>query len=202
MNKIVIIISFVLFLAACNEETVNIEQEAVNYDQLQEKIADAEERLEIVNEEFQATSDELKETKDELETNKEEFDELRELAKDREKIEIEISDAESELSSLQSDVDSAEESLSELRGEIKKAAEEPTNLGAGEYVVGDDVLPKRFELTASSGSGNVAIHDSSGSLRMSETIGDSKYGLESYIIQLNMGDTLRLGIPITFTPVE
>src|SRR5690625_390075 len=104
VKKYLFILIALFLLAACSEETVNIEGEVLKYEELQSKIITSEQELESV-------TNELSEIKDALIDNNDKYEGLEELASNRDRITQELEDAELKLESLQAEISKLEEEL-------------------------------------------------------------------------------------------
>ncbi|WP_096269520.1 membrane lipoprotein lipid attachment site-containing protein [Paucisalibacillus globulus] len=210
MKRILVMIGLLFLLAGCGPETVDVDGEALNYAELMDKVretesklSEAEQNLKSVENQITSREVDLKNLETQYKNEVEGFEEVAALINDKESIESEISTVETKLSILNNDIKTAEDKLAKLKGDIIKAEGEPTKLGAGHYVVGDDLSPGRYEITPTQGSGNVFIEDSSGNNKVRTILGPNPdHHVPSYVFTAETGDTMELLLPVTFTPVE
>ncbi|MBU5305179.1 hypothetical protein [Eubacterium callanderi] len=81
---------------------------------------------------------------------------------------------------------------------------QPAELYPGTFTVGTDVMPGKYTITASAGSGNFVIKNKNGSLMTNEVLGDGQFGVTSVETYLADGDSIEIsGIDaVAFTPTE
>jgi len=204
-----IAVLILLFLAACSEETVKIDGEATNYEDLQVKIKEAEKELGGMEKELTATNSDLedineqvKAAKGKLESNQTKFDKLQELAKNREQIKTDVDKATTTLKTLKTNIDKATEKLQTVSGKVTKAEGAPIELGAGHFVIGEDLKPGRYKVTPTGGSGNFFVRSDDYNRDVGVTLGNYDGAQPSYVFEAVSGDKIEIGTSAKFTPVK
>jgi hypothetical protein len=121
----------------------------------------------------------------------------KELADGRKEIDKELSDINKQLKDKKSELNSTEKKLASVSGQLKKAKGEPKVLGAGTYIVGNDVPASRYLATPTGEGSNFFVNDG----RKVNTILGS-YGEDSYTFFAEEGDTIQTEAEVKLTPVE
>ncbi|SEQ24390.1 Outer membrane efflux protein [Virgibacillus subterraneus] len=180
--------------------TAEINEEALNYEQIQEKVGEAEQILADFNNEIETAESDLKTIEDKVAKNQDKFDELQKLASNRDELQNEVSVAESELTGLQSDIKVTENKLAKLEGDLVAAKEKPIEVGAGQFVFGEDIKPGRYKVTPIGRGSNFSVWDADGGLVLSTILGDG--GVPSYVFVGSSGYKVKNAVPVKLTPVE
>ena len=211
-----------LFLFGCTK-TVDIEGEKLNYEQLldkvealNEQVVDLEEKKKDYETELSDTEKELDEVNQELDTVNQELDEravefasLLDLADEEEALKKKVKSLKKELETkekekedLNSDIKGKEKELSKMEDVITKKKEDPIELIAGEYIIGEDIPADRYQATNIGDGSNFVVRSASGSLKVNTILGDSIVGSGDYVFFGDEGDIIETRAPVKLIPVE
>jgi uncharacterized protein YlxW (UPF0749 family) len=95
-----------------------------------------------------------------------------------------------EASAIQEEKDAQEDKKKE---EAKKAAAKPVSLGPGEFVVGEDIEPGRYEVSVTSGGGNFFVYDESGWAVVNEMLGtNTDFYVNNITINIEEGNIIKI----------
>ncbi|MDZ5711402.1 hypothetical protein [Jeotgalibacillus haloalkalitolerans] len=179
------------------------EQTASELSDLQDELADAmkvmDER-ELVQSDLESLQEELNAVEETLES---------ELTAGREDIAEQLEEENEKLTSLQSEISeldevllSKQDELAQLEGDILKAAGQPVELTAGQFIVGMDVPPGRYQATNLGEGSNFIVYSASGDLLVNTILGDSIVGSGDYVFFASEGDQVETHEAVRLVPVE
>lgn len=160
-----------------------------------------EEKTQLLHEkqgEVNMAKNELFQIKKDLDDKKADRDALNDFVSNRDKLNTDLADKASKAEQLGKDIESKNAELERLTGDVLKAKGAPKRLGAGEFVVGQDLESGRYLVT---GSSNFIVYSASGSLKVNTILGGGTIGQENYTCTLNAGDKMTLHSACQFTPV-
>lgn len=131
---------------------------------------------------------------------------IEELIANRSTIEGEVTKIEEGKKNKQTELDTINGSIGEKNAELEKLTniivakkQEPTQMPAGNFVVGTDVPAGRYKIEPNGGSGNYFVNEYKTSIILG--VGDS-FQLSEYIISLKTGNKIEQGLPVKYTAVE
>lgn len=194
---------------------VPLGEKKVTYEEIEKEIATKESELAAVITEIEAKEDELGHTNsknddvlDEIKKNQAKFDEAMEISEKKDDLLAEIKKAEGqlsskkeELSSLDSQIASKNDELATVGQLIKEKDEEPVQLSAGTFIVGQDVPPGRYKAEPVGRGSNFAVYSDTGDLEVNTILGGS-YGEAEYIFYAFDGYIIESRSTASLTPVE
>jgi len=207
----VLFLSLFLLLVACSEGDTEVKSNASEEDEVtEEEILTAKEELEEINKEIndrRNTSGTLKNTiaerEQELEQLEEEMADIIELDNNREELEEEVKTLAIKVGELKAEIREKEEELEALTAGVKAREEEPIELGAGQYLVGMDLPPDRYEVFPVGRGSNFFVYGSSGSSKVNVILSNREgHGVPSYVFVASDGDYIETNTPVKFVPVE
>lgn len=102
----------------------------------------------------------------------------------------------SELKSLKGQVEEKQAELESLTGRIRRERTKPIHLPAGQFIVGRDIRPGRYQVF---GESNFFVHGPDGELKVNTILGDNGNG--SYVCELSDGDSIQAESSVTFQPL-
>lgn len=95
-----------------------------------------------------------------------------------------------EASAAQAEKDAQEEKKKE---DAKKAAAKPMSLGAGKFIVGEDIQPGRYVVSTQQGGGNFFVFNESGYPEVNEMLGtDADWYVNNITVELEKGQTIEI----------
>lgn len=122
-----------------------------------------------------------------LADNKEKLARLHDYDEEVADLTADISTKTAESNRLSRDIKSKSAELASLTQRVKEVKSRPTIIPAGHHVVGSYIRAGRYTVT---GSSNFVVHDSSGELKVNTILGGN-YGVDSYVCDLDEGDSIR-----------
>ncbi|WP_277673967.1 hypothetical protein [Piscibacillus halophilus] len=177
-----------------------IDEKEVSYKELNEQVKGLQTDVSSYDEELETKESELEDIESQLDKKQTELEDLIELEKDRDNLESEKSSLESDVNSLKENVDELESKLADLQGGVEQAEGEPKHLGAGQFLVGMDLPPGRYEVFPEGSGSNFVVRDSDGRLKVNTILGRS--GVESYVFVASEEDYIETDEAVRFEPVE
>ena len=110
--------------------------------------------------------------------------------KEKEEIETEIADLNSQKDFLQNEVDSLTEQKNQLNSEIVTIKGQPLSFPAGYFTAGTDFEPGRYKIY--DGNSNFVVTDIFGDLKVNIILGsDLRYDVSEYIYEFKNGDKIE-----------
>lgn len=184
------------------------------YEEIEKEIATKESELAAIITEIEAKEDELEATNsknddvlDEIKENQAKFDEAMEISEKKKDLLAEIKKAEGqlsskkeELSSLDSQISSKNDDLAKVDQLIKEKEEEPVQLSAGTFIVGQDFPPGRYKAQPVGRGSNFAVYSDTGDLEVNTILGSN--GEAEYIFYAFDGYVIESRSTASLTPVE
>lgn len=154
---------------------------------LSEISAELDKQQELVNE-----FNNYKENKSNLEQS------YQELSAKVTELETTVSSKQYKISELDNTISEKNTEIEKLKNVIVKTGEAPITIPAGDFTVGTDIPAGRYSAT---GSSNLFVYSASGRNKVNTILGKS-FGVESYVCNLDNGDTVSARAKTTFTPVK
>ncbi|MFZ3577625.1 hypothetical protein [Virgibacillus sp. DJP39] len=217
-----LIISFALIMGyTVGTVTAKVELDAgkFSYEQLQQKIGDEQDKLKEIKGEVEKVSDNLSDEESkfverksqidaELAEKQGEIDKVLALVDDKESIADELTATKSKLDSQQSKLDKLNSTIKGKQAELDKLEKgiakkegEPINLISGEFIVGRDLPPGRYQATNVGEGSNFVVYSSDGSLKVNTILGES-FGYGDYVFWAEDGDLIESAAKVKLIPVQ
>jgi len=204
MRKYLLLMIVIIF-TACSQ-SVDLEGSVVTYEELSEKIAEKEDdldkasrKLEEKEKELADIQKELEESESKISLNKATLEKLETLAANEKEMNENVEKSESKLKELKSKIKEKEKELEDITEVVRKTGDEPISLGAGHFVVGEDIPSGRYEAFPDGRGSNFVVYDSSGRLSVNTILGGR---VPSYVFTAGDGYEIENNAPAKLVPIE
>ncbi len=136
-------------------------------------------------------------------TKAQEITEIEQLAERNRELMQNIEENTSTLESLQDRVNDAEEQLLKLRGEMKKAEDEPIGLSGGvDYRAGEDLPATLYQVVPrDGGKSRVIVKPYSGKVKV-DIVLEAEGDVPSFVLNLESMDTIKVEGSVDLIPLE
>jgi archaellum component FlaC len=185
---------------------VEMEDEKLSLEELNQKIDDRKKQIKDFDEELKGISTDVEKIKGEYESQKTKIDEAMEVMKNKEKIESEVVNLQSDIDTKKGEISNLDETikvksdeLSSLQGKIEATGDQPVTLPAGFFTVGKDIPASRYKAVATGEAGNFFVN---GGAKVNIILGTDGFGQSEYVFEAVEGDEFESTMGIKFTPIE
>ncbi|WP_255248203.1 hypothetical protein [Terribacillus saccharophilus] len=136
-------------------------------------------------------------------TKAQEITEIEQLVEHNRELRENIEENTSTLETLQNKVNDAEEDLLTLRGEMKKAEDEPIGLGAGvDYRADQDLPANSYQVVPKEGAkSRVIVKAYSGKVKVDIVI-EAEGDVPSFVLKLESMDTIEVDASVDLIPLQ
>lgn len=206
-----LVLFFSAFAMGSSSAKVDIEEEKVSYEEIQEKIASATVNQKDYEAKVEELQDKIKSEEKKLKDKEKEVSEAFAAIENKSKIEEEansiqkqIDSKRGEIKSLNKDIEAKKSELASIEGKIVEKKDAPVQLPAGQLVVGKDIQPGRYKVTAVGRGANFMVYDENGSNVVNTIIysNPTSGGVSEYVTHLFDGYIIDAHSGFKYTPVE
>lgn len=195
-----VVLSILFYNVGISAAKVELGEEKASYDEVVAKYHEKDQDLDEITEKLKDLHFTYLENKEELDVAREAIQNETELKRDLRVLKEEKRVKEEELKDVQERVSSKQAELDRLNGDILKAEGKPLTIGAGQYIVGQDMDEGRYTVEPNGEGSNFFVYGSDGRATVNTILGN--YGEASYTFFTSSGDIIQTEASVKLTPVQ